>query len=611
MHILTDKKLFLVGFFVLASFLILPKIVDRTVNAEDFNVAVDLSYSVNETGEMKIAEKRTVNNYSYSFYIPSSSKEVFVIKSFKNDLNEEETKDFLENVKKSLRVVDEKGTNLDYVLTEEDDELRIEVGYGSDLKSNRYRVFELQYSTAQLVEQVGNIFNIYVPGFGENYNKEETDDSGASTKVQYSVTLLVNKSLGTANFIAPEPTTSSQDQINNIYSFGLEQLVGESVWLQIGDKQYYKFKIIEPVTSDKTNIVTSILKDTYELLLPSDSLNGNQKVYYSNFSIEPISVTRTSEGNLLAKFKIDPSEVQSIEIEGMMVVNNGTKEDFSLGGNIADLQLNQVYFDDGSTILTLEDLTVAQQYWEVDSPEIASKALELKGDMTDVYDIVLADYKFVVDNVNYDDLKLGTNNTRQGALNTLKGGSAVCMEYSDLLITLLRAQGIPSRAIFGYSYDPKNRIGQNEGHQWVEAFIPNIGWVSLDPTWGDTGRRDYIGVDLDHALWYVAGQNVDEPSKVVRYSYGNTGEVSPPQFEITAIKEVPVDSYLTQDQVLGKYPAGTSKELSDYLEILWKYKIVIVVVIVLLASYLLIYFLSKLGERFMKKVEKENSVRVL
>jgi hypothetical protein len=89
------------------------------------------------------------------------------------------------------------------------------------------------------------------------------------------------------------------------------------------------------------------------------------------------------------------------------------------------------------------------------------------------------------------------------------------MEYADLLIAILRAQGIPARAAFGYGNDPllsksntediNTKSVQNTriGHQWVQVWIDNTGWVSIDPTWGET-EREYIGPDLDHILWSAA-----------------------------------------------------------------------------------------------------------
>jgi hypothetical protein len=98
------------------------------------------------------------------------------------------------------------------------------------------------------------------------------------------------------------------------------------------------------------------------------------------------------------------------------------------------------------------------------------------------------------------------------------------MEYSDLLITMLRAQGIPSRAVFGYGYDPSKKNTLPEKHQWVQAYIEGTGWVSIDPTWGNTSRR-FIGSDFDHFSWFYSTTNVDTPPEGIRLG-ATTGDTS-------------------------------------------------------------------------------------
>ena len=55
------------------------------------------------------------------------------------------------------------------------------------------------------------------------------------------------------------------------------------------------------------------------------------------------------------------------------------------------------------------------------------------------------------------------------------------MEYSDLFLTLARAQGIPARAAFGYGYDARIGENQQDAHQWVQVYLPGMKeWLSID-----------------------------------------------------------------------------------------------------------------------------------
>ncbi len=63
----------------------------------------------------------------------------------------------------------------------------------------------------------------------------------------------------------------------------------------------------------------------------------------------------------------------------------------------------------------------------------------------------------------------------------LKAG--VCQDFAHILLIFLRMFGIPSRYVSGYIC-PKDKEMRGEGatHAWVEAYIPNYGWLGLDPT---------------------------------------------------------------------------------------------------------------------------------
>ena len=66
-------------------------------------------------------------------------------------------------------------------------------------------------------------------------------------------------------------------------------------------------------------------------------------------------------------------------------------------------------------------------------------------------------------------------------------GSSVWVErLGDRLFSLCRAAGIPARTTGGWRL-----FGGNfGGHFWAEFFLPNYGWIPVDPTMADIA--DYI-----------------------------------------------------------------------------------------------------------------------
>ena len=69
-----------------------------------------------------------------------------------------------------------------------------------------------------------------------------------------------------------------------------------------------------------------------------------------------------------------------------------------------------------------------------------------------------------------------------GAQAALGPMGADCTEYSDLLIALSRAAGIPARYVEGLYFGPE--ANAHLEHAWVEVYLPGVGWTPVDPTLG-------------------------------------------------------------------------------------------------------------------------------
>jgi transglutaminase-like putative cysteine protease len=77
------------------------------------------------------------------------------------------------------------------------------------------------------------------------------------------------------------------------------------------------------------------------------------------------------------------------------------------------------------------------------------------------------------------------NGANWGAQAALGPMGADCTEYSDLLMALSRAQGIPARYFEGLLYlDKQTDALATTEHSWPDVYMPSVGWVALDPTLG-------------------------------------------------------------------------------------------------------------------------------
>ncbi len=61
----------------------------------------------------------------------------------------------------------------------------------------------------------------------------------------------------------------------------------------------------------------------------------------------------------------------------------------------------------------------------------------------------------------------------------------VCQDFAHVMIGLVRDLGIPCRYVSGYLYHnvaDQSHVAPDATHAWVEALLPDLGWVGFDPT---------------------------------------------------------------------------------------------------------------------------------
>ncbi len=67
----------------------------------------------------------------------------------------------------------------------------------------------------------------------------------------------------------------------------------------------------------------------------------------------------------------------------------------------------------------------------------------------------------------------------------ITNGHGSCSEYSFVFISLCRAAGLPARYV-GSTWIKRDLASMDEVyHRWVEVYLPNYGWIPIDPTHSD------------------------------------------------------------------------------------------------------------------------------
>jgi transglutaminase-like putative cysteine protease len=81
----------------------------------------------------------------------------------------------------------------------------------------------------------------------------------------------------------------------------------------------------------------------------------------------------------------------------------------------------------------------------------------------------------------------------------LRTRAGVCQDFAHIMIALVRHVGIPCRYVSGYLHhgrDDRDRSTADASHAWVEAFLPELGWVGFDPTNALVARDRHIRTAL-------------------------------------------------------------------------------------------------------------------
>lgn len=491
---------------------------------------------------VSISETKSFSITNPSYFISEGSFESFTIFfPIKNDPEAENKK---AKTLESITISDSYGRNLSFDTLEQNEaSVVIGVKFPQNIVYSQSYTLSLNYNAYGLLVNTGNIRDVYIPAFSENYvfsNEQYIETVKTSIRIP--------KNLGEINFVSV-PHLLEETESETVVTIDSANLVGNPAWIQVGTTQYYSFELTQPY--DKTTQIPFYM-NTITFPIPRNIVSGpiNQKVYFESFSTKPSRIYKDEEENLIAEFKIPANQTSEVKINGYVEITQTPNFSKDNWGNISDIQMKNALNE--------------SEYWEVNAAEIVQTAKDLKTSDS-VYEQTLKTYNFVIDKIDYSTVKRFGLNERQGALKTLEGGAAVCMEYSDLFITLMRAQGIPARAAFGYGYstlDYDSSENNTVNHQWAEVYAPSLDtWVSIDTTWGD-GGLELIGGDLNHVYFHVASQSPIVPSSTAIKYLGSLNEIPEKSTSVVAIEQIPLTNLKTQEEVILEFSSYSKAQIA-------------------------------------------------
>lgn len=151
---------------------------------------------------------------------------------------------------------------------------------------------------------------------------------------------------------------------------------------------------------------------------------------------------------------------------------------------------------------TPNELTEYLQPQEITNTDdaIRAKTNELIRGKTDSLDVVFTLATWVEANVEYNLTSVTSQASKQSTW-VYDNRYGVCDELSNLFISMSREAGIPARFVSGIAYTNLDEFPDHWGpHGWAEVWLPNIGWVPVDVTYGQIGFIDATHIAISKTL---------------------------------------------------------------------------------------------------------------
>jgi transglutaminase-like putative cysteine protease len=152
----------------------------------------------------------------------------------------------------------------------------------------------------------------------------------------------------------------------------------------------------------------------------------------------------------------------------------------------------------------LDALNAHNEYWDMLSPSHFIRPSELLDGLVCELGVQRRDDPLTVlrslNTAIYEHFEYVKQNTRvdspiDDALRIRRG---VCQDFAHIMIALVRELRIPCRYVSGYlfhqSSDRRDRSVNGATHAWVEALLPDLGWIGFDPTNNTIAAEQHIRV---------------------------------------------------------------------------------------------------------------------
>lgn len=506
--------------------------------AATFTRSIETTVEPKDSKEVRVTQTQRLSWNNPQVFFPANKNfaYAYIFPVFENQLAT------LQQQVKNLTVQSSSGKILVFTTSMSDGAIQVKIPYYENLSDDNALGFTISYTTDLYILTEGGITELAYPGLSSDFkSKTSRDKEGYDEVTTYSLTFAVPSTFGELASVLPVPSTQKTVNKRTTIMYGIPQLVGNSVRIVLGKERTVKFVLSGSTYATNENspdFVKDLLVNYVDVALPTQQVGtefSNQTIYYSKIEPFPNKLWTDADGNLIARLPVSAAQGGKITIEGYALVRKGE----TVAG-LPNVSINEIPATLGSYLKS------EPMFWQVDHPNIKAAAEGIVSPNNLELEVLRQTLSFVIKQLAYPANVSESTLQRLGAVDALQKKVGVCMEYADLLLTLLRSKGIPTRAVYGDGIGSRvERKLKGIGHQWVGVWFPERGWVPVDPTWSEEGR-ELIGHDFDHLVWYVASESANKPSGFNCQSW----DASSPCKDALSIETMPVDSLPAMDSLL-------------------------------------------------------------
>jgi hypothetical protein len=138
----------------------------------------------------------------------------------------------------------------------------------------------------------------------------------------------------------------------------------------------------------------------------------------------------------------------------------------------------------------------------------------------------------------FDYVRLNMEYKLEGGWNVapyvLERGTGSCSEYTFSFIALCRAAGLPARYVGAVVVRGDDASLDEVFHRWPEVYLPNYGWIPIDPQGGDKElpRNRILNIGHLSNRFLITTQGGGDSEYLGWYYNSNEKYVTDPQVEV-------------------------------------------------------------------------------